>query len=344
VWQSLAHKGGTKGIHNLRVLITGIAGFAGSHLAEYLLSNTDWQVWGTIHYNDDNIRHLRNQLHLRSIDLRDPKSTRNLLKDIAPQRVYHLAGQSHVPSSWDDPWQTFETNVRTQINVLEGSCVTDASTRVLVVASDQIYGQITPNELPLDEERPLHPTSPYAVSKAAQDMLGFQYHLNYGLHVVRARPFNHIGPRQRLGFVAPDFARQVAEIEAGLRPAIIKVGNLQARRDFTDVVDMVRAYYLALEHGQAGEAYNIGSGQAHSVQEVLDTLLELSSAHVTVEQDPARMRPSDVAVVVSDASKLQAHTGWRPEISLRETLRSVLDEWRARVGSAVAADAETAVS
>lgn len=328
----------------MRALITGIAGFAGSHLAEYLLSKTDWQVWGTIHYTDDNIRHLRNQLHLRSIDLRDPEATYNLLKDIEPHRIYHLAGQSHVPSSWDDPWQTFEANVRTQINVLEGSQAVGKPIRVLVVASDQVYGQIAPDDLPLDEERPLRPASPYAVSKAAQDMLGFQYYLNYGLHVVRARPFNHIGPRQRLGFVAPDFAHQVAAIEAGRRPPVIEVGNLQARRDFTDVRDMVRAYYLALEHGQAGEAYNIGSGQAHSVQEVLDTLLQLSSAHVTVEQDPVRMRPSDVPIVVSDFGKFQAQTGWRPEIPLRETLRSILDDWRTRVGAPVAADAETPVS
>lgn len=326
----------------MRALITGVAGFAGSHLAEYLLANTDWQVWGTIHYNDGNVRHLRSQLHLRSVDLRDVEATRSVLDEIAPQRLYHLAGQSHVPSSWDDPWQTFETNVRTQINVLESSLAADSPPRVLVVASDQVYGHIAPDDLPLDEDTPLRPASPYAVSKAAQDMLGLQYYLNYGLHVVRVRPFNHIGPRQRLGFVAPDFARQVAEIEAGLRPPVIEVGNLQARRDFTDVRDIVRAYYLALEHGEAGAAYNIGSGRAYAIRDLLDTLLELSTAHVSVEHDPARMRPSDVPTVVSDASKFQAHTGWRPEIPLRDTLERVLDDWRARVGASVAADAGTA--
>jgi GDP-4-dehydro-6-deoxy-D-mannose reductase len=328
----------------LRVLITGVAGFAGSHLAEYLLSNTDWEVWGTIHDNDANVRHLRDQLHLRSLDLRDPEPTRNLLKELNPQRVYHLAGQSHVPSSWDDPWQTFETNVRTEINVLEGSRAVTGPVRILIVSSDQIYGQITADDLPLSEETALHPTSPYAVSKAAQDMLGLQYYLNYGLHVVRARPFNHLGPRQRLGFVAPDFARQIAEIEAGLRPPAVAVGNLEAQRDFTDVRDTVRAYYLALEHGEAGEAYNIGSGQPHAVQELLDTLLQLSSAHVTVEQDRGRMRPSDVPVVVCDASKLRAQTGWRATIPLRETLRSVLDDWRSRVAVSVAADAGVPLS
>lgn len=331
----------------MRALITGIAGFAGSHLAEYLLAETDWEVWGTIHQNDGNVAHLRDQLNLRCVDLRDAEPVQSLLREAQPNRVYHLAGQSYVPASWDDPWQTFEINVRCQINLLEAirssNLLTDSGQdmppRVLIVASDEEYGSITPGDLPLDEDTPLRPDSPYAVSKVAQDMLGLQYHLNYNMFVVRVRPFNHIGPRQRSEFVAATFARQLAEIEAGLRPPVIKVGNLEAERDFTDVHDMVRAYFLALERGEAGEVYNIGAGEAHSIRQLLDTLLDLSTAQVIVEQDPARMRPSDVPVVVCDATKFRTQTGWVPHVTFRESLRSVLNYWRQRVQEGVASNA-----
>lgn len=315
----------------LRALITGVAGFAGSHLAEFLLQETDWEVWGTVHHTDHNVTHLRDQLHLRRVDLRQPDAAIQLIRDAQPDRVYHLAGQSYVPASWDDPWQTFEINVRSQINLLEAIRVAELTPRVLIVASDQEYGVITPDDLPIDEETPLRPASPYAVSKVAQDMLGLQYHLNYDLWVVRVRPFNHIGPRQRSEFVAPAFARQLAEIEAGLRLPVVRVGNLDARRDFTDVRDMVRAYHLALERGEAGQVYNVGAGQSHSIRELLDILLNLSSAQVAVEQDSARMRPSDVPEVICDAARFCAQTGWAPQVPFHESLRSVLNYWRQRV-------------
>lgn len=315
-----------------------MAGFAGSHLAEHLLAKTDWEVWGTVHSNDDNVSHLRDQLHLRYVDLRDPAPVRDLLRDVRPDRVYHLAGQSYVPASWQDPWRTFETNVRCQVNVLEAVLAAKIAPRVLVVASDEEYGHVTPADLPLDEDTPFQPASPYAVSKVAQDMLGLQYHLNYDLFIVRVRPFNHIGPRQRAAFVAPAFAQQIAEIEAGLRPPVVRVGNLEAKRDFTDVRDMVRAYHLALEHGEASDVYNVGSGVAHSIQQLLDILLDLSTAQVTVEQDPARMRPSDVPIVICDATKFRTQTGWAPQVSFRESLRSVLDFWRQRVREGVTAN------
>lgn len=323
----------------LRALITGIAGFAGSHLAEHLLAQTDWEVWGTIYRTGHNIRHLRDQLNLRRVDLRDPEAVTDLLQEARPDRVYHLAGQSYVPASWNAPWQTFETNVRSQIHLLEAILATALTPRVLIVASDEEYGHITPADLPINEDTPLRPASPYAVSKVAQDMLGLQYYLNYDLFVVRVRPFNHIGPRQRSEFVAAAFARQLAEIEAGLRPPVVRVGNLEAQRDFTDVHDMVRAYFLALERGEAGEVYNIGAGEAHSIRQLLDTLLDLSTAQVTVEQDPARMRPSDVPVVICDATKFRTQTGWAPQISFRESLRSVLNYWRQRVTEGVTSHA-----
>ena len=319
----------------LRALITGIAGFAGSHLAEHLLAETDWEVWGTIHRTAHNVRHLQDQVNLRYVDLRAPAKVTDLLQEVRPDRVYHLAGQSYVPASWDDPWRTFETNVRSQVNLIEAILTAGLTPRVLVVASDQEYGAITGDDLPLDEDTPLRPASPYAVSKVAQDMLGLQYHLNYDLFIVRVRPFNHIGPRQRSEFVAPAFARQLAEIEAGLRPPVVRVGNLDARRDFTDVHDIVRAYFLALERGEAGAVYNIGAGQSHSIRELLDTLLDLSTVQVTVEQDPDRMRPSDVPEVICDAAKFCAQTGWAPQVPFHESLHSVLNYWRQHVQESV---------
>lgn len=316
----------------MRALITGIAGFAGSHLAELLLQETDWDVWGTIHRTDHNVAHLRDHLHLVPVDLRDPEAVTRLVRQARPDRVYHLAGQSYVPASWDAPWATFELNVRPQLNLLEALSAADLAPRVLVVGSNEEYGLIRPEDLPVDETTPLRPASPYAVSKVAQDMMGLQYFLSHGLPVVRVRPFNHIGPRQRQEFVAPAFAKQIAEIEAGLHPPVVRVGNLDARRDFTDVRDMVRAYYLALERGEPGEVYNLGSGEAHSIQELLAILLELSTVEVTVEQDPTRMRPTDVPVSICDATKFRAQTGWAPQIPFRKSLWSVLEYWRQVVG------------
>ncbi len=323
----------------MRALITGIAGFAGSHLAEYLLAETDWEVWGTIHQNERNISHLRGQLKLRRVDLRVSVAVRDLLGEVRPDRVYHLAGQSYVPVSWDDPWQTFEINVRSQINLLEAVLEAGLTPRILIVASNEEYGLIAPEDLPIDEDTPLRPASPYAVSKVAQDMLGLQYHLNYDLFVVRVRPFNHIGPRQRSEFVAAAFAQQLAEIEAGLRSPVVQVGNLEAKRDFTDVRDMVRAYFFALERGEAGAVYNIGAGQAHSIRELLDILLELSTARVAVEHDPTRTRPSDVPVAICDASRFRTQTGWAPQTPFRESLRRVLDYWRQCVQEGVTSNA-----
>ena len=316
----------------MRALITGIAGFAGSHLAEFLLQETDWEVWGTIRHTDHNVAHLRDQLRLVPVDLRDPEAVAHLVREVRPDRVYHLAGQSYVPASWHDPWATFEVNVRSQLNLLEALLAAGLAPRVLVVGSNEEYGLIRPEDLPVNEGTPLRPASPYAVSKVAQDMMGLQYFLSHGLPVVRVRPFNHIGPRQREEFVAPAFAKQIAEIEAGLHPPVVRVGNLDARRDFTDVRDMVRAYYLALERGVPGEVYNLGSGEAHSIRELLEILLELSTVEVTVEQDPARVRPVDVPVSVCDAAKFRTQTGWAPQIPFRESLRSVLEYWRQVVG------------
>jgi GDP-4-dehydro-6-deoxy-D-mannose reductase len=200
--------------------------------------------------------------------------------------------------------------------------------RLLVVASNEVYGAVSPDKLPVDEKALLEPHNPYGVSKAAQDLLARQYFLSHGVDVIRARAFNHLGPRQSPQFVAANFARQIAEAETGLREPMVRVGNLQARRDFTDVVDVVRAYALLMEKGRSGEAYNIGSGRPQSVQNLLDTLLKMSSVRVRIEQDAARMRPSDVSVIYSDITKLRTDTGWEPTIPFEESLRRVLAYWR----------------
>jgi GDP-4-dehydro-6-deoxy-D-mannose reductase len=191
-----------------------------------------------------------------------------------------------------------------------------------------VYGVVSPDKLPVDENTLLEPANPYGVSKVVQDLLARQYYLSHGVDVIRARAFNHLGPRQSPQFVAANFARQIAEAEAGLREPAVRVGNLQAQRDFTDVVDVVRAYALLMEKGRSGEAYNIGSGRPRSVQSLLDTLLKLSKVEVRVEQDPARMRPSDVSVIYGDISKLRADTGWEPTVPFEESMCRVLAYWR----------------
>jgi GDP-4-dehydro-6-deoxy-D-mannose reductase len=254
-----------------------------------------------------------------------------LLEDIAPDFIFHLAAVAQVGGSWRDPWPVLHNNIRGQLNLLHALVKLEASPRVLVIGSNEEYGLVQPQELPLNEHTPLRPTSPYGVSKVAQDMLGLQYHLSYQLPVIRVRPFNHIGPRQAPGFVAPDFAQQIAQIEVGQRPPRMRVGNLKARRDFTDVRDMMRAYYLAITQGAPGEVYNIGSGQSHAIQELLDVLLSYSQVKIAVEPDPERMRPSDVPDVRCDASKFRALTGWEPGITFESTLHDVLEYWRNQV-------------
>jgi len=315
----------------VRALITGIAGFAGSHLAEYLLAQTEWEVWGIDLRPSENIAHLRPQLRFLQGDLTDDQRVMETLREARPDVIFHLAAQAYVPLSWQDPWGTLETNIRAQVNLLQGVVRLGLEPRILVVGSNEEYGLIAPEELPVKETNPLRPDSPYGVSKIAQDMLGFQYHLSHGLKIVRVRPFNHIGPRQKEHFVAPAFAKQIAEIEAGLGPPVIRVGNLSPQRDFTDVRDMVRAYHLAITQGEVGEVYNIGSEQPRSIRELLETLLSLSPIPIRVEQDPSRFRPSDVPVSYCDASKFRARTGWEPRIPFQQSLRDVLDDWRERI-------------
>jgi GDP-4-dehydro-6-deoxy-D-mannose reductase len=312
----------------LKALITGVSGFVGSHLAEYLLQATDWEVAGTVFGPYGDIADLCGQLELYPAELSRLDVMTFILEHSQPDVIFHLAAQPLVSASWRDPWSTLETNIRMQLNVLEGVVRSRPDCRVLVVGSSEEYGLISPEDLPVDEDTPLRPLNPYALSKVAQDLMGLQYYLTHGVHVVRVRPFNHIGPRQRVGFVAPDFASQIAAIELGLQPPIIEVGNLAARRDFSDVRDVVRAYILLATQGKPGQVYNVGAGQSHSIQELLDTLLAMSQVPIEVRKDPDRMRPADILEVICDAARLRDSTGWQPRISFEQSLRDILGYWR----------------
>ncbi len=315
----------------MRALITGISGFVGSHLAEYLLAHTDWQVAGTVYGQLDNITHLRDRLALYPAELSRPEVTRFVLEQTRPDYIFHLAAQPIPALSNLDPWFTLENNIRAQLNVLETVVQLGLASRVLVVGSSEEYGQIDPADVPVDENAPLRPTTPYGVSKITQDFLGLQYFQSHRVATVRIRPFNHIGPRQRQGFVAPDFAVQIAEIEAGKRPPEVKVGNLDVARDFSDVRDIVRGYYLALTKGEPGEVYNMGAEKAYPIQFLLDTLIRLSGHEVKVVQEPGRTRANNVPVVMANCQKIRERTGWRAEISLERSLADVLAYWRDQV-------------
>lgn len=311
-----------------RALITGITGFAGGHLAAHLLESGGVEVHGVALDRGYGLDFLPHPVAVTIANLQDAAAVHSLLHDFRPHHIYHLAAQANVPAAWQDPWGTFENNVRPELNILQALVKLELPARLLVVASNEVYGAVPPERLPVSEDAPLQPVNPYGVSKVAQDLLALQYHLSHGVDVLRVRAFNHVGPRQSPQFVAASFARQIAEAEAGLRPPVLHVGNLSAQRDFTDVVDVVRAYALLMGTGVAGLAYNVGSGQARSVQYLLDTLLSMSTVAVHVEAEPRRLRPVDAATVVANITRLQSTTGWHPTIEFEESLRRVLAYWR----------------
>jgi GDP-4-dehydro-6-deoxy-D-mannose reductase len=325
-WPHYGEKGAT-----LRALITGAGGFVGTHLCTYLLTHTDWELVGTVYPEPVDVRPPEPRLRLVHLDLRDQAAVQALIDETWPDFIVHLAAQSFVPSSFADPWDTLENNIRSELNVLETLRRSGCQARVLVIGSNEEYGAPRPDELPQTEESPLRPNNPYAVSKVAQDFMGLQYHLAYGMPVIRVRPFNHTGPGQSPRFVVPAFASQIARIEAGQQPPVIKVGNLEASRDFTDVRDIVRAYYLAITRGEPGEVYNLASGQPRSIRYVLEVLLGYAQVEVCVETDPQLYRPVDVPVVYGSAAKFHNLTGWQPEIPFEQTLRDTLDYWRAQM-------------
>ncbi|GAB4427552.1 MAG: GDP-mannose 4,6-dehydratase [Chloroflexi bacterium OHK40] len=319
----------------MRALITGINGFVGGHLADYLLAQDGCEVWGLTRAPGRLPTHLAGKVREVYADLSDAEATLQAIVAAQPTVIYHLAGQPFVPESFRDPAGTLSTNTLGALHIFLALIEYRLKARVVVVGTNEEYGTITAADLPINEATPLRPANPYGVSKAAQSLLAQQYHRSHGLDVVCVRPFTHIGPRQNERFVTAAFARQIARIERGLQPPVVQVGNLSARRDFTDVRDMVQAYALLAAYGEPGAVYNAGSGEAVMVRELLDVLLEASTARVEVRLNPELMRPIDIPLVVCDARRLRERTGWTPRIPLRQTLSDILDYWREQVAREV---------
>ncbi|MHA2620483.1 MAG: GDP-mannose 4,6-dehydratase [bacterium JZ-2024 1] len=315
----------------MRALITGITGFVGSHLADLLLAE-GIEVWGTYRRRSprENISHIEDRLHLVEMDLRDSASVIYALKEAQPDWVFHLAAQSFVPTSWRAPGETIEVNVMGQVHLLEGLRTLGMKPRFLVAGSSEEYGLVRPEETPITEDNPLRPLSPYGVSKVAQDLLGFQYFRSYGLPVIRTRAFNHEGPRRGVAFVTSNFARQFARMKKGKAPPVLKVGNLDAIRDYTDVRDTVRAYRLAIEKCEPGEVYNICSGRGFRIRDIIHILQEISGMAPDTETDASRMRPSDVPILIGNASRFREATGWTPTIPFEKTMSDLYHYWLER--------------
>jgi GDP-4-dehydro-6-deoxy-D-mannose reductase len=318
----------------LRLLVTGAGGFVGGHLVTYLRAEQPGvEIFGVVLPQGGISWGTGVGMQVLEADLNDPAATKALVDTVAPDRVLHLAGQSNPQHSFLDPGGTLRTNVLGIVHVLDAARCRGLRPDVLVVGSAEEYGPAAPGELPLREDGPLRPSSPYAVSKVAQGALAALYGPAGGMRVVRTRTFHHTGPGRGEAFAESSFARQIAEIECGLRPPVLEVGNLDAVRDFADVRDVVRAYWLLLELGEPGGVYNVCTGRGRAIRELLDVLLGAARTRVELRVDPRRLRPSDVPVQVGDPSRLQAATGWEPRIPIERTLVDLLEDWRARVRS-----------
>ncbi|MGP8321247.1 MAG: GDP-mannose 4,6-dehydratase [Methanosarcinaceae archaeon] len=318
----------------MRVLITGITGMVGSHMAEYILSNhPEVEIHGLIRWRSpmDNIQNIQSRISLHHAELRDLNSLINLLKIVKPDRIFHLAAQSYVTVSFDAPSDTIHTNVIGTTNLLDAVRITAIDPRIHICSSSEVYGQVRGDEVPIKETNEFRPASPYAVSKVGEDMIALQYFLSYGIKTIRTRMFTHTGPRRGDVFAESAFARQIAEVEAGLRKNPIKVGNLDSVRTFADVRDAVRAYWLLLENCTPGEVYNIGGTETMTVGEMLELLKGMVKCKIEHVVDPALLRPSDVTLQIPDVSKFQDETGWHPKISTRQTLLDLLNFQRKQI-------------
>ncbi len=318
----------------MRVLITGITGMVGSHLAEYVLaSHPGVEVHGLVRWRSplDNISHILDRITLHHAELRDLNAMITVLRKVEPERIFHLAAQSYVTDSFDAPADTLHTNVIGTLNLLDAVRITKIDPRIHICSSSEVYGQVTKEELPIRETNPFRPASPYAVSKVGEDMIALQYYLSYGIKTIRTRMFTHTGPRRGDVFAESAFAKQIAEIEAGLCTNPMKVGNLDSVRTFADVRDAVKAYWLLLEKCPPGEVYNIGGDRTMTVGEMLAILIKIAHCKIEHAVDPRLLRPSDVTLQIPDIAKFQAATDWRPEIPLEKTLADLLDYQRQRI-------------
>ncbi len=319
----------------MKILITGVTGFVGSWLAEYILTNhSEVEVCGIKRWRSplDNISHIASKIKLYDCDLRDLVSLIFILQQVKPDKIFHLASQSYVPYSFTTPIETLNTNIIGTANLLEAIRICQLNPLIHVCSSSEVYGMVQVSDLPITEKQPFNPASPYAVSKVGEDMLALQYFTSYGMKTVRTRMFTHTGPRRGDVFASSNFAKQIALIEKGLQKPIVYVGNLDSVRTFCDVRDAVRAYWL-LRDDMAGEVYNIGGLTTRTIGQMLETLVNLANMQnkVIVEIESSRMRPSDVTLQIPDSSKFQEATGWQPEIFFGQTMLDLLNYWRQRV-------------
>lgn len=309
----------------MKALIIGGAGFVGGYLSERLISSGN-EVHVTCLPNEKtsengSIAHILNILEKDSVT--------DLIRTVKPDCIFHLAAQSSVALSWKNPQLTVDVNIKGTLNVLDALRESGLEkTRILLIGSGEEYGYIRKNACPINEEEPLNPGNIYAATKACQSMIGSVYARAYGMDIVMVRAFNHIGPAQLPQFVVADFCKQASDIEKGLHKPEIMVGNLSAKRDFTDVRDVVRAYEMLSQKGKSGQIYNIGSGKAIAIEDILRLILEKANAEIKVTVDEKRLRPVDVPVIEADISRIHADTGWEPEIPLEKTIEDTLNYWR----------------
>lgn len=324
-----------------RALITGITGMVGSHLTDFLLEHTDWDIWGVARWRSplDNINHLTDRINnkdrvfLQYADLRDELSLIHAVRISKPDYVFHLAAQSFPRTSFDAPLDTLDTNIQGTNRLLEAIRLNELEPIIHVCASSEVFGRVPKEKLPIDEECSFHPASPYAISKVGTDLIGRYYAEAYGMTAMTTRMFTHTGPRRGDVFAESTFAKQIALIEAGKIPPVLKTGNLDSLRTWADVRDAVRAYYMLVTHNPiAGEYYNIGGTYTASVRDMLATLLSMSTvSNIEVVTDPDRLRPIDADLQVPNTAKFEAHTGWKPEIPFETTMADLLNYWRERV-------------
>ncbi|MDD4899951.1 MAG: GDP-mannose 4,6-dehydratase [Candidatus Omnitrophica bacterium] len=315
----------------MNILITGITGFVGSHLAEYILSLKEkHEIYGVCRWRSqrENLANIYNQVNLLEADLVDLGSLIRTLQKVKPQVIFHLAAQSYVLSSFNSPMQSLFVNAIGTQNLLEAIRISEMDPVVHICSSSEVYGQVTKDELPIKENCPFRPASPYAVSKVAEDMIAYQYWVSHKVRTIRTRMFTHTGPRRGDVFALSFFSKQVAAAELGLKKAVIQVGNLNSVRTFCDVRDTVRAYWILVNKCQPGEVYNIGGNRTATIKEALDILLTFSKLKFEIKVDQALLRPSDVTLQVPCIEKFQKETGWKPEIPLEVTLKDMLEYWR----------------
>ena len=307
-----------------KVLVTGVDGFVAGYLSDYLFKS-GYDVYGTTiseTYKNDKIK-------IFKMNLLDAENVSDVIKNISPNMILHLAGQSAVGLSWQKPVLTIDVNVNGTLNLLEAVRINNINSRILIIGSSDQYGTIKPEDCPIKETQLQNPQSPYGISKKTQEEIGKLYVKAYKMNIIFVRAFNHIGARQGKNFVVPDFASKIVKIEKSAVP-VLKVGNLDTLRDFTDVRDIVRGYLMLLESGKIGESYNIGSGNVIKIKDILKKLINLSSKKIKIEIDKEKFRPVDVPIVQCDNSKIKKDTGWSPEISIDETLKEVLEYWRGK--------------